>query len=131
MAIAAQSLGIGLPTCQSAKLEKLFSKTALAVPSRGGVHRKSILFQKLYEILLSELNHADKIDWSRALVDSATMKAPSGGEKTGPNPTDRRKLGSKVHILVDAKGIPLAMKLTGANSHDITQILCEALHYVE
>ena len=85
--------------------------------SRRGV------FQKLYEVLLAELNNADKIDWSRALVDSATMKAPSGGEKTGPNPTDRRKLGSKVHILVDAKGIPLAMKLTGANSHDITQII--------
>jgi transposase len=85
-------------------------------------HRHGV-FQKLYEILLAELNGADKIDWSRALVDSATTKAPSGGEKTGKNPTDRRKLGSKVHVLVDAKGIPLAIKLTGANSHDVTQII--------
>jgi transposase len=85
-------------------------------------HRRGV-FQKLYEILLDELNGADKIDWSRALVDSATTKAPSGGEKTGPNPTDRRKLGSKVHVLVDAKGVPLAVKLTGANAHDITQII--------
>ena len=50
------------------------------------------VFQKLYEVLLAELHGADKLDWSRALVDSATTKAPSGGEKTGPNPTDRRKL---------------------------------------
>lgn len=55
---------------------------------------------------------------SRALVDSATTKAPSGGEKTGPNPTDRRKLGSKVHVLVDATGIPLAIQVTGAKIHD-------------
>lgn len=85
-------------------------------------HRRGV-FQKLYEILLDELNGADKIDWSRALVDSATTKAPGGGEKTGPNPTDRRKLGSKVHVLVDARGVPLAVKLTGANAHDVTQVI--------
>jgi transposase len=61
---------------------------------------------------LAALNGADKIDWSRARVDSATTKAPSSGNKTGPNPTDRRKLGSNVHDLVDAKGIPLAFKIT-------------------
>ena len=33
---------------------------------------------------------ADKIDWSRALIDSATTKAPGGGEKTGSNQTDFR-----------------------------------------
>lgn len=81
------------------------------------------MFQKLYEMLLAELNGADKIDWSRALVDSATTKAPSGGEKTGPNPTDRRKLGSKVHVLVDAKGISLAITVTGAHAHDVTQVI--------
>jgi transposase len=85
-------------------------------------HRRGV-FQKLYEVLLAELNGADKIDWSPALVDSATTKAPSGGNKTGPNPTDRRKLGSKVHVLVDAKGIPLAFKITGANAHDVTQVI--------
>jgi transposase len=46
----------------------------------------------------------------------------AGGKKTGPNPTDRRKLGSKHHLIVDAQGIPLAVILTGANRHDITQL---------
>ncbi len=46
----------------------------------------------------------------------------AGGKKTGPNPTDRRKLGSKHHLIVDAKGIPLAVILTGANRHDVTQL---------
>lgn len=46
-----------------------------------------------------------------------------GGEKTGPNPTDRRRPGSKHHIITDGHGIPLALTLTAANRHDVTQLL--------
>jgi len=46
-----------------------------------------------------------------------------GGQKTGPNPTDRRKNGSKHHVITDANGIPLAATITGANRHDITQLI--------
>ena len=45
------------------------------------------------------------------------------GKKTGPNPTDRRKAGSKHHVLTDAHGIPLVAQLTAANRNDITQLL--------
>ncbi len=45
------------------------------------------------------------------------------GAQTGPNPTDRRKNGSKHHIITDANGVPLAAILTGANRHDVTQLL--------
>lgn len=45
------------------------------------------------------------------------------GEKTGPNPTDRGKAGSKHHLLVDADGIPPNVILTGANRNDTTQLL--------
>jgi len=47
----------------------------------------------------------------------------ASGKKTGPNPTDRRKAGSKHHILTDAQGIPLASIVTGANANDVTQLL--------
>jgi transposase len=46
-----------------------------------------------------------------------------GGEKTGPSPVDRRKLGSKHHLITDANGTPLACLLTGANANDVTQLL--------
>jgi len=46
-----------------------------------------------------------------------------GGEKTGPNPTDRAKAGTKHHIITDAQGLPLATTLTAANAHDSTQLL--------
>lgn len=41
-----------------------------------------------------------------------------GGERTGPNPTDRGRPGSKRHVITDANGIPLAVRLTAANVHD-------------
>jgi transposase len=45
------------------------------------------------------------------------------GAQTGPNPTNRRKKGSKHHLLTEANGLPLAVRLTGANRHDVTQLL--------
>ena len=41
-----------------------------------------------------------------------------GGLKTGPNPTDRGKSGTKHHLLVDRKGTPLTVTQSGANVHD-------------
>jgi putative transposase len=40
------------------------------------------------------------------------------GGLTGPNPTDRGKLGTKRHVLTDGRGVPVAVTLTGANIHD-------------
>ena len=41
-----------------------------------------------------------------------------GGEKTGKNPTDKGKAGSKRHLVSDRRGIPLAVMTSGANVHD-------------
>jgi len=43
------------------------------------------------------------------------------GLQTGPNPTDRRKAGSKHHLCTDAQGIPLSAQVTAANLHDSRQ----------
>lgn len=40
------------------------------------------------------------------------------GKKTGKNPTDRGKLGVKRSVLTDARGVPLAVVIGGANVHD-------------
>jgi IS5 family transposase len=40
------------------------------------------------------------------------------GALTGPNPVDRGKSQSKYHLLVDRQGIPLAVDLSAANTHD-------------
>jgi hypothetical protein len=64
------------------------------------------------------LARQDQIDWSRAVVDSCSVRAVYGGALTGPNPTDRAKRGSKRHLVCDGHGVPLAFRLTGANRNE-------------
>jgi putative transposase len=51
-------------------------------------------------------------------MDSKSCAAPLGGGETGKNPTDRGKLGAKMNLMVDERGAPLSVVLTGANRHD-------------
>ena len=73
--------------------------------------------------LLDWLARQDQIDWSRAVVDSCSVRAMHGGTQTGPNPTDRAKRGSKRHLICDGQGVPLAVRLTGANRNDSQEAL--------
>ena len=51
-------------------------------------------------------------------LDGSLHKSPCGGEGTGPNPTDRAKLGWKWSVLTDADGIPIGWTAHGANRND-------------
>jgi transposase len=95
-------------------------------------HRAGV-WKKLFASLLSELRAQGKLDLNRGVIDSASVRAPGGGRKTGPNPVDRRKLGSKHHLLTEAHGIPLSILLTGANRHDVSQLLklAEAIPWIK
>jgi transposase len=52
--------------------------------------QKAGVWDRLHQVLLTHLRKADKIDFSSAIADSSSVRAVHG-EKTGPNPTDRRK----------------------------------------
>ena len=41
------------------------------------------VWQRLHELLLSKLREADQIDWSRAVVDSGSIRAVGGGGENG------------------------------------------------
>jgi len=41
-----------------------------------------------------------------------------GGQLTGPNPTDRGKNGSKIHLICDRNGLPISLGVSAANTHD-------------
>jgi hypothetical protein len=58
------------------------------------------------------------IDCRWLSMDGAMSKAPLGGEKTGPNPTDRAKDGTKRRLLTEANGIPVGLAVDGANRND-------------
>lgn len=40
------------------------------------------------------------------------------GDLTGPNPVDRGKYGSKIHLITERTGLPLSVGISGANLHD-------------
>jgi transposase len=79
-------------------------------------------WDKVHGALLDGLRGADKIDWSRALIDSSSVRAAYGGGATGPSPVDRAKPGSKHHVITDAAGIPLASSVTAANRNDVSEM---------
>ncbi len=76
------------------------------------------VWEKIWRVLLDELGLADEIDWSKVAIDSCSVASAFWGAKTGPNPTDRGKNGSKRHVACDGQGTPLAITHTGANVHD-------------
>jgi len=76
------------------------------------------VFRQLWALGLLELEVEGRLDWEFQSLDSCATKAPLGGEAVGPNPTDRGKGGTKRHVLTDARGLPLAVEVSGANVHD-------------
>lgn len=42
---------------------------------------KAGVFQKLHRVLLDRLNAEDKLDWSRGVIDSASVRAIFGGRR--------------------------------------------------
>jgi transposase len=47
----------------------------------------------------------------------------SKGDDVGPSPVNRGHPGSKHHLIVDGRGVPLAVTLSSGNRHDVTQLL--------
>lgn len=58
------------------------------------------------------------VGWKWQAMDSKSCTSPLGGSETGKNPTDRGKLGAKINLMVDERGAPISVVLTGANRHD-------------
>jgi transposase len=81
------------------------------------------IWDQLHRLLLAGLRKAGKLDVSLTIVDSSLSRAVGGGDQTGPNPTDRRKPGTKQHLLVDRNGVPLEIRVTRANRHDVMEII--------
>jgi len=48
--------------------------------------RAAGVWKQLHAVLLAHLHEADLIDWSRATVDSASVRAVRGGKKQAPAP---------------------------------------------
>lgn len=73
------------------------------------------VFEKLRAEAIAAYDRIIGLDLTEIAIDGSQHKAPFGGEGTGPNPTDRGRIGWKWSILTDRVGIPLAWAIDGAN----------------
>ncbi len=87
------------------------------------------VFWNFWQAGLMEYDELKGIDWTWLSADGCQTKAPLGGDKTGPNPTDRAKKGVKRSVLSDGHGVPLGLAVDGANRHD-KKLLAKTIHSV-
>ena len=105
--------------CQWKSIRKeWFGVSSSVLHERFQTWQQQGLFEKLLKVIVKYYAREHGIGWKWQSVDSMMAPAPLGGAKTGRNPTDRGKSGSKIHLLVDELGAPLAIWITGANEHD-------------
>ncbi|GAA2401025.1 hypothetical protein GCM10010404_68570 [Nonomuraea africana] len=75
------------------------------------------MWATLYRVILDELGARGELDWSRCAVGSISLRAVKG-ELTGPNPVDRGKNGTKIHMITERTGLPISVAISAASTHD-------------
>jgi transposase len=68
---------------------------------------KAGVWQKIHELLLAKLQGAHKLDWSRAIVDSSSVRAVFGGPRQGPTPRTAAKRAPSTMWPQRPKAFPL------------------------
>ena len=80
------------------------------------------LFEQLKSEAVAAFDRIIELDMADVSLDGSLHKAPYGGEGTGPNPTDRGKLGWKWSVAVDRHGVPIGWAIDGANRNDVRML---------
>lgn len=81
------------------------------------------VFEALKAEALAAFDRIIGLDLEEVALDGSLHKAPYGGEGTGPNPTDRGKLGWKWSVASERHGVPIAWAIDGANRHDVAMLI--------
>jgi transposase len=80
------------------------------------------VFDQLKAEAIGAFDRIVGLDLGEVSLDGSLHKAPCGGEGTGPNPTDRAKLGWKWSVAVERHGIPIGWAIDGANRNDVRML---------
>nr|WP_159474214.1 IS5 family transposase [Streptomyces caniferus] len=104
--------------CTWRQLPPVFGPCWQTVYRRFARWSRDRVWARLHRVVLDDLGARGELDWSRCAIDSVSVRAAKGGPLTGPNPTDRGKPGSKIHLVTDRNGLPLSLGISGANMHD-------------
>jgi putative transposase len=99
---------------------------ATGICSSSSAHRRfqewerAGVFAEIWRHGLLEYDTAVGIDWEWLAADGAMTKAPLGGAKTGPNPTDRAKKGRNVRFSARARGSRSGWRTTAPTATTIS-----------
>ncbi|WTT99593.1 IS5 family transposase [Kitasatospora sp. NBC_00070] len=104
--------------CAWRHLPPTFGVSPATAHRRFAAWSKAGVWVRLHRAVLDELGVRGEVDWTSTIIDAASVRAKKGHAETGRNPVDRGKKGSKLHVLTDARGLPLAVGVSGANVHD-------------
>jgi transposase len=91
---------------------------ASGICSSSSAHRRfqewerAGVFAEIWRQGLLEYDKVVGIDWEWLAADGAMGKAPLGGPKTGPNPTDRAKRGRSVRFSARREGCRSGWRMT-------------------
>ncbi|WP_413254735.1 IS5 family transposase [Streptomyces pseudovenezuelae] len=116
-AVLAAIIYVATSGCTWRQLPPVFGASWQTVHRRFTVWSKARVWAKLHRVVLDRLGAKGELDWSRCAIDSVSVRAVKG-PLPGPNPTDRGKLGSKIHVICDRNGLPISLGVSGANLHD-------------
>jgi len=81
------------------------------------------VFERLKAEATAAFDRIVGLDLSEVSLDGSLHKAPYGGEGTGPNPTDRAKLGWKWSVASERHGVPIGWAIDGANRNDVRMLV--------
>lgn len=73
---------------------------------------------EIWAAVAAECDELGAVLWEWQAADGVMGKSRFDGDKRGPNPTDRAKMGTKKHLLVEQDGGPLGLAVDGANVND-------------
>ncbi|MFF9984632.1 IS5 family transposase [Streptomyces erythrochromogenes] len=104
--------------CTWRQLPPVFGPSWQTVYRRFAQWSRARVWARLHRVILDELGARGELDWSRVCDRLRQHAGRKRGPLTGPNPTDRGKPGSKVHLITDRNGLPLSLGIAGANMHD-------------
>ena len=74
--------------------------------------------EEIWAALAAECQELGAVLWEWQAADGVMGKSRFDGDKRGPDPTDRAKMGTKKHLLVEQRGGPLGLVVEAANVND-------------
>ncbi|MCC6443928.1 MAG: IS5 family transposase [Armatimonadetes bacterium] len=96
--------------------------------SRSRAHRRfqewtqAGVFAALWKQGLETYDALIGLDWAWQAMDGAMPQAPLGGKKTGKNPTDRGKKGTKRSLHTEGAGVPVGLAVEGSHRNDFKRV---------